>query len=409
MAAGLTAMDALGGYQQGVEWGQRQQELQRQRKLRDGADAANAEFGRVISEGQAKFDADWEAANPAQPAGLDSPATPRQRPSYRPDESTLFRAAEARGIALARAGDVEGYFKNDAAVAPMRIKARAAALQRFQADGNIEQLVRSAHATMFDGQDIESVETVKGGSGGLKGAPSGPDMVRITFKGGKTDLVKPEDVVGRIKASLTDPVTFAQKEAELNYQRALQDVKTQGQLKVEDRRHDNSLKLEGERAKNRKEEIGLRGEHALSLADARQEGAVEVANIRAGATLGAARTRSSGGGGGTGGGAGQRVQRTMTDADGNTVLVFRDGRTELAKIDGKPVRAGDFGKRVDSLAKSLRSTPDFIGKPEAEVRQAAMDALTKPGLPAAAPAPGPGLDSRPAAGGRPPLSSFMSR
>lgn len=404
---GLTAMDAIGGYQQGVEWGQRQQEIGRQKKMRDDQDAANAAFGQVLKDGEAKFNSEWDAANPAQPAGLDSPAQPRQRPAYKPDESTLFRAAEARGLALAKAGDVDGYFKNDAAVAPMRIKARAAALQRFQADGNIENLVRTAHATMFDGQDLESIETVKGGEGGQLGAPSGPDMVRIKFKGGQTQMLKPEDVVNRVKASLTDPVTFAQKEAELNYQGALQRLKTAGQKEVDNNKHKNSVDLEANKAGHKKDELGLQAANAQTLAGINNERALQVANIGAGATLGAARinadSRVSAAAKNPRGEDGMTVSERLRQAQQQAVSA-RDLVNALNQQLKTPGLRSDDRKRIlgelTDATNSLREINAGIGK--LMVASPGLgDASPSPGP---GPGPGPGLGDAVASGGRPPAA-----
>jgi hypothetical protein len=99
------------------------------------------------------------------------------------------------------------------------------------------------------------------------------------------------------------------------------------------------------------------------------------------------------------------------DSDGYVLGVFRDGQARrLTGEDGKPIRSGDWSKRVDSLAKTLRDAPGNFSKPTAELRKEAEAALA--GNPPASGRPSldsfnpqPGLGTAPAS--RPPLSNFM--
>lgn len=97
-------------------------------------------------------------------------------------------------------------------------------------------------------------------------------------------------------------------------------------------------------------------------------------------------SRSGGGGGG-----GSTIQRTLIDDSGNVIAVMRDGTTKPLGI-----KAGEFGKRVDSLAAKLAKTIEFMGKPMAEVRAEAERQIAGSSGTASAPAPA----------SRPPLSSF---
>jgi hypothetical protein len=262
--AGIGLKDALNSFQQGVAWKQHQEEIGRQRAQRQALDDANRASTEVIESSKAEW-----ATNGAQG-------------QYRPSEETMFRAAEARGAALARAGMWDQFMQNEAQVAPMRLRARASALQRYEQDGDADALARAVYPTLFDGKRIVGSETIAG-------AGSVPAMLKLKLSDGSEQMLGADDLVKRVKLSLVDPVQAAKTEALVNQKRLEAQIEAEKQITVEkakrgfqadveDRKHQNAVKLEGVKAEN-----------ARGLADLNNAASQRRTETSAGATLGAAR------------------------------------------------------------------------------------------------------------------------
>lgn len=421
--AGLGLMNALQSYRQGVQWHQQQQEQereQRQQKLMEDADKAAAS---VLEQSRGEW-----AMNGAQG-------------QWAPNDSTMLKAAEARGIAFAKGGDWGNYLKNEAAVQRQRIRLRAGALQRYEQDGDPVALLQAVYPTIFDGQDIVSVEKV-GGMPALDsiGREATPTKIRFKLSGGTEGEVTPDDLVRRVKMTLADPETMAQQEIQANLLRTRAQIEAEKQAEIarargeevrasERVRQDGRRGLEQQRQEGRLELASTRLGGQLQLADVNNASREKIAADRNATTLTATDRREAGanaraearaeGGGGKGGGSGGApgLQSTKVDADGYIVGVFRNGDTKrLTSADGKPIRSGEWSKRVDALAAKLRDAPGNFSKPPAELRKLAEDTLAGSAVqPAARPPLGafdgtrqpaaPGLGSVPAS--RPPLSQFM--
>lgn len=82
---------------------------------------------------------------------------------------------------------------------------------------------------------------------------------------------------------------------------------------------------------------------------------------------------------GSGSGSGSNVQSTKVGADGFMIAVFRDGTTKRLLLDGKPVKAQDYAKRVDKLSADIGKSVDGIGKPASELRAEAEATLAEHG------------------------------
>ncbi len=268
--AGLGLINAVNAFQQGTAWKQQQAEIARAQEQRAALDEANAAATGVIQQSQAEW-----AANGAQG-------------QYRPSESTMFKAAEARGMALAQRGRWDEFIQNEAQVAPLRVKARATALQKYELDGDAEALARTVYPTLFDGKEIVGTEKVIGGEG-LKGAPSGPTMLRLKLSDGSTKMLAPDEIVKMVKTSLIDPQTAMKNEAMLNLERMKAEIDAAAKTKVERVKGEEARKTEDQKSASAAGLESMKAEKQLALADRQGERAREVANIHAGATLGAAR------------------------------------------------------------------------------------------------------------------------
>lgn len=94
--------------------------------------------------------------------------------------------------------------------------------------------------------------------------------------------------------------------------------------------------------------------------------------------------------GGSGSNPAGTIQSTKVGADGFMVGVFRDGSVKQLMLDGKPVKAQDYAKRVDKLASDIGKSVDGIGKSAKDLRSEAEATLATQAEPAAAPAPASG-------------------
>lgn len=190
-----------------------------------------------------------------------------------PDGFAIIKAFDARGRAFVEGGDFEGFMKNEASAASARLKARGMALQQYQQDGDFEKLARSAYSTFPDGDEIDKVEMLTGGTSGLKGAPAGPDQVRLTTKKGRI-IIKPQQaIVQGIAGSLQDPVATMQAEAKISLETAIARAKQGAEQETVRVKGDEDRKTERVKQDNR-----------LGLESVEQAGRVKVAGIQAAAS-----------------------------------------------------------------------------------------------------------------------------
>jgi len=220
-------------YQNQVQFQQQQEQVQRQRKMQADIDAANKAAMDVIAQSQQE----WQAQG--------APG------EYRPNAETFFRAAEARGNHLAKAGLFDAFMENEARVAPMKLRARTEALQRYQTDGDFDRLARSVYPTLFDGMTIKGSEVV-GGNDDSAGPPE-PAKYKFKLSNGSDVVLEPSKLVATLKASLVDPAESAKREALLNFERAKTEIHTAGRLKEIDAQGKSNMALEDKRAGNRLE------------------------------------------------------------------------------------------------------------------------------------------------------------
>lgn len=292
--AGLGLVNALDQYQQGVAWKQQQQEIARQERQRQISEEADRAASGVIEQSRAEW-----ARNGAQG-------------TYMPNDMTMFRAANARGVAFAKAGDWASFVKNEAAVQPMRIKTRANALQKFESDGIIEDLARTYFSTVGGGgRDVVGIERSEVKQFNADPSKPAENLLKVKFADGSSVDVSPQGLYREVKTSLIDPVQYAQREIELNMLRAKSAIETGGKVVVEQARGAEARKTEGIKAENARGLEGVKFEHTKQIEDIKSDkalglakvnttaaqkraetsaaAAIQGAKIRAGATLGAAR------------------------------------------------------------------------------------------------------------------------
>lgn len=95
-------------------------------------------------------------------------------------------------------------------------------------------------------------------------------------------------------------------------------------------------------------------------------------------------TARPGGRGGSGSNPSGTIQSTKVGADGYMVGVFRDGSVKQLLLDGKPIKAQDYAKRVDKLASDIGKSVDGIGKSSKDLRAEAEATLATQAEPAPA-------------------------
>jgi hypothetical protein len=274
--AGLGLMNALDAYQQGVSWKQGQDEIARAKHQRAALDEANAAATGVITASQQEW-----AVNGAQG-------------QYKPNDSTMFKAAEARGQALAKHGLWDQYMQNEAQIAPMRLRARSTALQRYQADGDVEALARSVYPTIFDGKEIVGIERVEGAPGSENlGLAARSSTLKLKLSDGTETTTDPQRLVQLVKQSLIDPQTTLKNEIELNMARAKAEAEAAGRVTVERERGEQARKTEGVKAENAVQLQGVKFGQEKELAGLNNASREKVAAGNNSATLGAAHIGAS--------------------------------------------------------------------------------------------------------------------
>jgi hypothetical protein len=355
---GLGLMQALGAYQQGRAWRDNQQNVARQQEQlaeqkarEDKIKAANQAAISYLDESKKAHDAEQAKAledwTRTKGSGEGFQAKPWQT-----NDAVMFRAAAARGDALLQGGLFDEYAKNRAAIIPMQMQARKAAWERFQTDGDHGALGQAMYDTVPNGKHVKAYDVAEapGPDGKTKGK-----KLRFHMDDGTVQFMAPEQVEALAKRAMTDPQKVMENEFALDLWKAKEKVRAEGNKDVNTHKHGLSML-----------EIQERNKGSKDVAEVRADASEKVATIRG---------PSKGSGGSGGGSKGSNVQSVQTDKDGYKVIVFRDGTTKPMSMNGKPVRAQDWSKRVDKLAKDLGSTLGGFKKSPEELRAQAETML----------------------------------
>lgn len=330
MAEGLGLQSALRSYTQGLAWKQGQEQLAKQQAQQRSMEEANAAATGVIEQSRGEW-----AANGAQG-------------EYRPNNQTLFKAAEARGQALAKAGLWDQFLQNEASVAPIRLKTRAEALQRYQIDGDVDKLAREVYPTLFDGKTIVGSEKIEGAPAGA-GFPVRPEKLLLKLSDGSSHSVEPQQLVAQIKLSL-DPEAL-KRESLLNFENAKAKLQAEAKIEVEREKGRQDRDTNREKAKasigleqakfgyqqqihgadNASRERVAAGNNAATR-DAAQR-AAEARRYAADVGLTAARERKDGAG--EGGAGGLNAAQKWADLAKSHLGKFKDGGFGGSRIAGQ--------------------------------------------------------------------------
>jgi hypothetical protein len=277
----MTLDDVVRAGQEGAEWKQQQRQVKRAEAQQTADDEANQAFSQAVEAGRKRH--------------LESGGDPN---AWKPGDQDFLRGVQARGVALLRAGNHEGFFKNIAAADAQIRRIAGTALQQFQADKDPVKLAQAVYPTLFDGQEIVDAQLVQGGpEGAPKGAPSGPSMLRVKLSSGEVRNVNPEQLVASVEESLRDPMKAVEDRAKLALQTALAKIEQDKQIGVQRVRGEEDRKTATVRNEGTLAAVDRRADRSMEETRFREGEATRRTNISAGATLGAAKIRSGGDGG----------------------------------------------------------------------------------------------------------------
>lgn len=376
----FTLADAVPAMQQGQAWRQAQDQNQRALKQQAALDEANG----IVAQGVKDAEADHLKRQRAAWLASGKDETAFKPEPFKPTDKLMFDLSGKRGLALMKAGLVEQAVANEALVQQQRLRVRQGALERFKTDRDHARLATAINDTNPDGREIKKITTIEGVSGldASPGSPASapiPKKIRIEFSDGSMADSTPEEIE-QAALALSDP-QHASKEAAFHLARLTAKAQADERIRVE--------RVRGEEARMT---VGARTEGTLAAVDRRNEGAVEVAEVRGDAARDVAKTRVSGqvsvaqikgGAGGSGGGM-NKVQSRFTDAQGNVVLVMRDGtHKQLVSDDGRPVKSIDYQKLIGSTAAAIGKTE--YGNTPQQNRDAAKKVLESDTPPSAGP------------------------
>lgn len=339
--AGLGLMNAIQGYQQGVAWKQQQDQIARQQQQQAVLDEANMAAGNLIKQDQQQH-----VLRGGDPA------------SYRPPEDLMFKAAEARGGALAKAGLWDQFMQNEAQVAPMRLQARAKAVQQYEADRDPVKFIMAVNNSMFNGKDVKGVEKIDAtpqaeSADGLQGVEGTKGGVRVTFSDGTSQVIDPDAAAKGIKVGMLDPKQWAMSEAEAARKRIEREQQTADQLKVVDAQGKNSIRVAEINADSREAVAATNADARTTAAEIRGQYGKETAKIRGEFQLLAGKAR-----GGSGGKSSDDVQRFKA-LELSARSSMESIRKELAAKEALLKDAGSKDKpRIMAAVEALKSELD---------------------------------------------------
>jgi len=352
--AGLGLMSALDAMQEGVSWKQGQDQIERARQMQMNTDAANKAATDVIDASKAKWAMDGAQGQ------------------YRPNEETLFKAAEARGMHFAKAGMWDQYMQNDAQVAPLKMKTRAAALQRYENDGDVDAFVRTVYPTLFDGREIVGTEKIQGAPGSTNlGLAPVADKIRVKLSDGTVIDKSPDEMVNMVKLSLVDPVESAKRERDLTFARTkaqidadakIQEIKAKGS---EDRTTEgvkgaSAKELEGIKHKGVLEVTGLTNASRERAAAGNNAATIGAANIGADGRIAVAEAKAA-----AGLNAGGKKDQEYDQLHDEAIRVYGD--EQLGALGGTKT-GNESTQSIAAYAAALRKANPGLSVPEA-IRQ----------------------------------------
>jgi hypothetical protein len=359
---GAFANGLAGGLQRGQQINLASQQMERQKKSDDQADALQRDLtaaNRAGSDYLSALRAEHEKANAGQP--------------WQPTNEQILAAGQARTNKLFELGRTDAALKQWSQDEGLRAGLRRRAVEQgmldYRASGDPTSLLKGVYSHIDDGWDIDGVTTSKGLDGSVRF-----NVSRRNQRTGATDThtLEPKHIDGIAQFAM-DP----EQAAKYALMEKLAGYKVDRAIEAGGKKHEQTM-----------EQIGARAEGNLAVAETRADAARDVANTRATATVTAAQIRGAAKGGGKD--AGSTVQRTIVQDDGSVVAIMKDGsRKVMTKDDGTPMRSIEAEKLVSSVSKEVGKSLDALGATPEKNRQRARDMLPKPpkqltGLPAGA-------------------------
>ncbi len=325
--AQLTLMDAVDGLQQGLDYGEKLKE-------RATRDAACKAINSALDGERTR----WIESQKAQ--GID--VTPE---AFKPDQGHYFNASMAASQEYAKAGDWRGFMDQQVKLAPLRLQARAQALQDFKLDGDLPRLVNRFYQTVPDGGTIQKIDMVDGSGPGSAVRPKGQQpaiptpeqrapglwqagptpglesvsggrsfdsqapvqpplglaslpqasqpaapakQLRIVMGDGRVVFKSPDELLKTMTAAIQDPVKAAERDAELAMFYAKNAAETRGKVVVEREKGSQERQTAGVQHGYKMGQIGLQNQGELERADLAGRYSLAGDRTRAGATVQAA-------------------------------------------------------------------------------------------------------------------------
>lgn len=237
--AGLGLSQAVANYQNSYQntttFNQQQQQIARAQQLQAERDAVNQESAGVMK--QALQDHVMRGGKPEE---------------FRPPEDLMFRVGEQRSAAFAKRGLIEDFYGNEAKLAPLRMQARAKAVQEYKADRDPVKFIMSLNRSQFNGKDIEGVNLVEGAES-VQGLPARPGGVQIRFKGEKKPVfVDPEALAKSTEMGLLEPKEWAKNEAQEALKRLTAKLETEKGVELAITKGEQDRQTDDKRTRNDK-------------------------------------------------------------------------------------------------------------------------------------------------------------
>ena len=310
--AGLGLMDAVRGYQQGVDWRNQQNEIARNNKIQADYDAVNKGAGDALT----KLEADdltaqrqaWASSNtPASSAAtgaLPDMATAQieafaPKP-FRPNDAQMFQIGQDRQSALIKAGLLDKAIAGEAHLQAQRLRVRQGAIDKYRITGNAGELGKTIYnLTIPDGVQVTGMsqqDAIEGApasdaNGSIPGMPARaatPGAVTYQLSDGTTTKPMSHDEIVANATRLADP-QYAAHEAAYNLERLKSQLATTRELAVERVKGGNSANVANITGGYGNERQKLANAGSLAVADTQGQYSVRVGQGNNKATLGAAR------------------------------------------------------------------------------------------------------------------------
>lgn len=298
-------------------------------------------------------------AAPPAPGGLAAAPAPAAKYTTQPEH--VLEAYDARTNELAKRGLWDQWAQSWAKSADLRQQVRAKKIDEAEADfrqtGDPLVFAKKVYPYIADGYDLLNAEQGQ--------RQDGTPMYVITRRNQQTGE---EEQIPMTKEQMLDGIRFAQNPQAVRKLEAETAMKQRdAALKIQQAQAEENIKQPGR--------LAVAETHAAATRDAaktRAEAAVQAAGLSADARRDVAETRTTA----AGAAGGLKVRKTISGDDGYMKVVMSDGSTKPLLDNGRPIRALDYGKRIDGIVNQLRKSSSGFGKSETDLRSMAEQSLS---------------------------------